>query len=158
MGEGFAEPDGISVVMADWDDPAGAALRAAQRVELIALYEGDAEPGAKPTASDVSVFVIAYNAEGAAVGCGALRELGPSTAEVKRMYVVPDLRGRGISRLILAALEAQAVTNGLTLLKLETGTLQSAAIALYESAGYRPIEPWGAYADSPFSRCYAKAV
>jgi GNAT superfamily N-acetyltransferase len=148
---------GVEVVLADWDDPAGEALRAQQRVELIATYEGDAEPGAKPTASDVNVFVVAY-ADGVAVGCGALRELDAEAAEIKRMFVLPEYRGRGISRLVLEALESHARVHGWTTLKLETGTLQAAAIALYESAGYRAIEPWGAYAESPFSLCYAKAV
>jgi GNAT superfamily N-acetyltransferase len=145
------------VVLADWDDPAGQALRAQQRAELIATYEGDAEPGAKPTASDVNVFVIAY-ADGIAVGCGALRELDATTAEIKRMFVLPEFRGRGMSRLVLTSLEGHARVHGWATLKLETGTLQAAAIALYESSGYRPIEPWGAYADSHFSRCYSKAV
>jgi putative acetyltransferase len=150
-------PYAVEVVLADWDDPAGADLRAQQRAELIATYEGDAEPGAKPTAADVNAFLIAY-VDGAAVGCGALRELDATTAEIKRMFVLPEFRGRGISRIVLESLEAHARANGWTTLKLETGTLQSAAIALYESAGYRRIEPWGAYADSPFSLCYSKAV
>jgi len=147
----------VEVVLADWDDPAGADLRGQQRAELIATYDGDAEPGAKPTASDVNVFIIAY-AGGVAVGCGALRELDSTTAEIKRMFVLPEFRGRGISRVVLESLEAHARVNGWTTLKLETGTLQAPAIALYESAGYRPIESWGAYAESPFSLCFAKAL
>jgi len=156
MSEAADEQLDITVELADWDDPAGEQLRAQQRVELIAMYEGDSEPGAKPTAADVNAFVIASDAAGTPVGCGALRELEPAVAEIKRMFVVPEFRGRGISRLILDSLEAQAISRGWTTLKLETGTLQTAAIALYESAGYRPIEPWGAYADSPVSLCYAK--
>ncbi|HEX2301670.1 MAG TPA: GNAT family N-acetyltransferase, partial [Pseudonocardiaceae bacterium] len=65
--------------------PDAAALRAAQRAELTARYgTPDSEPGPAPTAADTTVFLLARDADGAAVGCGALRELGPDVGEVKR--------------------------------------------------------------------------
>ena len=105
--------------------------------------------------SNVTFLMAQIN--GKAAGCGAFVNFG-DYAEIKRMFVLPEFRGRGISRVVLESLEAHARVNGWTTLKLETGTLQAPAIALYESAGYRPIESWGAYAESPFSLCFAKAL
>ena len=62
------------------------------------------------------------------------------------MYVVPAARGRGVSKVVLAALEDAARERGWTTLRLETGPRQPEAIALYAGAGYRPIGPYGAYA------------
>ena len=74
------------------------------------------------------------------------------------MYVKPDMRRRGISRVVLEELEAHARAIGYTRLVLETGTRQPEAIALYESAGYESIEPYGFYKTAPMSRCYAKSL
>lgn len=65
------------------------------------------------------------------------------------MYVVPAARGHGVSRALLTGLEQAARTRGWTTLGLETGPLQTAAIALYSSAGYRPIPAFGGYAGDP---------
>ena len=104
------------------------------------------------------VFVLAWR-DGEPVGCGALRPgFGPRAAEVKRMYVRPDARRLGISRLVLAALESHASALGYERLELETGIEQPEAIALYESSGWTPIAGYGPYADHPWTRCYGKAV
>ncbi|MGY1637136.1 GNAT family N-acetyltransferase [Geodermatophilus sp. SYSU D00742] len=142
-----------SVVAAAWDDPEVRALTAAQQAELRARYGGAGEPGTPPSAADVSVVLVARDADGTAVGCGALRALEPGVAEVKRMYVVPEARGRGVSRLVLAGLEAAAVERGWTTVRLETGPRQPEAIALYEGAGYRPIPAFGAYVGEPDAGC-----
>jgi GNAT superfamily N-acetyltransferase len=92
---------------------------------------------------------VARDDEGTALGCGALRALGDDVAEVKRMYVVPAARGRGVSKAVLAALEDAAREHGWTTLRLETGPLQPDAIGLYTSAGYRPIGAFGAYVGHP---------
>ncbi len=138
---------------ATWDDPEVRALTAAQQAELRARYDGDTEPGTPPSAADVAVVVVARDADGTPLGCGALRELGPGVAEVKRMYVVPPARGRGVSRAVLTALEAAAVERGWSTLRLETGPRQPEAIGLYESAGYRAIEAFGDYVDEPDAGC-----
>ena len=91
------------------------------------------------------MVVVARDADGMAVGCGALRAVSPDVAELKRMYVVPVQRGRGLSKRLLAALESAAARRGWTTLRLETGPRQPEAVALYEGAGYRPIGPFGAY-------------
>ncbi|MGY1740416.1 MULTISPECIES: GNAT family N-acetyltransferase [unclassified Blastococcus] len=138
---------------AAWDDPEVRALTAAQQVELRARYEGDTEPGTPPSAADVAVVLVARDAGGTAIGCGALRPLEPGAAELKRMYVVPAARGRGVSRQLLAALEAAARDRGWTTLRLETGPRQPEAIGLYESAGYRPVGAFGVYVDEPDAGC-----
>ena len=149
---------GFVVDVAPWDSPDGQRLRAAQRTELVAAYDGDVEPGTKPTAADVSVFLLARDASGEAVGCGALRHLGGEAAEIKRMYVAPAHRGRGVSRLVLGALEAQALSQGWTVLRLETGPLQAEAIGLYTSAGYAPIPAFGPYVGSMTSLCFEQRL
>jgi ribosomal protein S18 acetylase RimI-like enzyme len=80
------------------------------------------------------------------------------TAEVKRMYVVPAARGRGLARRMLAHLEAAAAAAGAQAMVLETGAAQPEAIALYESTGYTGIASFGLYKDSPLNRCFAKPL
>ncbi|WP_250003091.1 GNAT family N-acetyltransferase [Actinoplanes sp. M2I2] len=142
-----------------WDDPAGAALRAAQRAELDERYgSDDHEPGAAPSAADIDLFLVALGPDGAALGCGALRRLDDRSAEIKRMYVLPDLRGKGIATAVLRALESAAVTRGWTTLRLETGTEQPEAIRFYEREGYREIPLYGPYVGSEISRCYERTL
>jgi len=101
-------------------------------------------------------FVVAYM-DGVAVGCGAVRKMEGETAELKRMYVAPEARGKGIGRAVLEALEAEARRLGVKTLLLETGIRQAAATAMYRSAGYRDIPPYGEYvASAATSICMAK--
>jgi GNAT superfamily N-acetyltransferase len=130
---------------AAWDDPEVSQLTDAQQSELRARYGGKGEPGVPPSAADVAVVLVARDDDGTPVACGALRPLGPDSAEVKRMYVVPEARGRGLSKLVLAGLEAAALDHGWTTLRLETGPEQPEAVALYTGAGYRPIGAFGHY-------------
>jgi GNAT superfamily N-acetyltransferase len=134
---------------AAWDDPVVQRLTTDQQAEIRARYGGKDEPGTKPTAADVSVVLLARDDDGTALGCGALRALGGDVAEVKRMYVVPAARGRGVSKAVLAGLEEAARERGWTTLRLETGPLQPEAVALYSRAGYRPIGAFGAYVGDP---------
>jgi GNAT superfamily N-acetyltransferase len=151
-------PD-LRIESVPFDHPEAEALRAAQRVELTARYgTPDSEPGPAPTAADTTVFLLARDPDGGAVGCGALRELGDGVGEVKRMYVVPTRRRSGVAGAVLTALEAEAVRRGWTLLKLETGTEQPDAIAFYERHGYQRIPNFGHYADSALSVCYERAL
>src|SRR5262245_9401532 len=102
-------------------------------------------------------FVIA-KIDGSAVGCGALRRLEPGIGEIKRMFVLPDFRRRGIARRILKALESKAHELRYTSVLLETGTGQPEAIGLYKSAGYHEIAGFGEYAGNPFSVCLEKRL
>jgi ribosomal protein S18 acetylase RimI-like enzyme len=135
----------VRVSPAGWDDPVVQQLTAAQRAELVARYGGDLEPGVKPSAADVAVVLVATDEDGAPVGCGALRPLDVEVAEIKRMYVVPAARRRGLARTLLAALEAEAAGRGWTALRLEVGPAQPDAVALYTGAGYRSIAAFGHY-------------
>ena len=103
------------------------------------------------------VFVIA-RLNGKAVGCGAVRPLDGPIGEVKRVFVKPEFRRMGIAARIMALLEKQGLQNGFTMLRLETGTRQPEAIALYEYLGYRKIPPFGEYAADPYSICYEKEI
>lgn len=139
----------VRVVPAAWDDPEVQRLAVAQQAELRERYEGAGEPGTPPSAADLSLVLLARDDAGAVLGCGALRRLDATTGELKRMYVAPAARGRGVSKVLLAALEDAARTRGWTTLRLETGPRQPEAIALYTGAGYRPIDAFGAYRGDP---------
>jgi putative acetyltransferase len=102
-------------------------------------------------------FVIA-RVDGCAVGCGALRALQMGIGEVKRMFVLPEFRGRGIARRILKALESRARDLGHATVWLETGVGQPEAISLYKSAGYLEFAGWGEYVGNPFSVCFQKGL
>jgi GNAT superfamily N-acetyltransferase len=139
----------VKVEAAFWDDVDVERLAAEQQAEVRARYDGKGEPGTPPSASDISVVLVARDDGGTALGCGALRVLGDGVAEVKRMYVAPAERGRGVAKAVLAGLEEAARERGWTTLRLETGPRQPEAIGLYSQAGYRPIEAFGAYVDAP---------
>jgi GNAT superfamily N-acetyltransferase len=83
---------------------------------------------------------------------------GRGDAELKRMYVVPHARSRGLARLMLAELEATAAAAGRIRMVLETGVKQPEAIALYRSSGYDDITKFGVYRDHPLSVCLGKAL
>jgi len=98
--------------------------------------------------SDI-IFLVARE-DGVLQGFGAVADRG-TYAEIKRMYLAPVARGRKLGRRILDMLEAQAVRNGRTCFRLETGIHQPEAIGLYRSAGYREIGPFGSYGPDPLS-------
>lgn len=111
------------------------------------------------------VYLVGYDPAGRPVASGAWRALDADPAdparrdgdaEIKRMYVVPDARGDGHARTVLAELERTAAAAGRHRMILETGTEQPAAMALYRSCGYRPIRTFGAHRHDPRSRCFAK--
>jgi GNAT superfamily N-acetyltransferase len=139
----------VKIEPAFWDDADVQRLTGQQQAEIRARYGGKEEPGTKPSAADVTVVLVARDEDGTPLGCGALRDLGDGVAEVKRMYVLPAARGRGVSKAVLAALEDAARERGWTTLRLETGPRQPEAIGLYTSAGYRPIDAFGAYVGDP---------
>ncbi|WP_416234540.1 GNAT family N-acetyltransferase [Lentzea sp. NEAU-D7] len=110
-------------------------------------------------AAPLGYFVIGY-LDDVPVACGGWRvndEL-EGAAEIKRMYVVDSARGKGLSRLVLANLEATAREAGLRRMVLETGLRQPEAIALYTSSGYERIDNFGVYRDHPESRCFGKPL
>ena len=145
--------------------PSSEVLLAALDDHLGALYPPEANflvVAEAEVVGDRGTFLVA-RAGGEPVGCGAVRRISDptgseSTGEVKRMYVVPAWRGRGVGRRILAALEAWAVAAGLDRLVLETGALQPEATGLYERSGFVPVPCFGDYADAPASLCFEKRL
>jgi putative acetyltransferase len=99
-------------------------------------------------AADVRFFVA--RAAGEPVGCIALK-ISAGAGEIKRLYVDPAGRGRGLGRLLVAALEQQARNEGLRVLRLETGVSQPEALGLYRAAGYRQREAFPPYQPDPLS-------
>ncbi len=97
-----------------------------------------------------ALFAVARDGEGRACGCGAI-VLGPTFGELKRMYVSPPGRGRGIAQALLALLEARAAASGCRRVALETGPYQPEALAFYARAGYQRCGPFGEYRDDPLS-------
>jgi GNAT superfamily N-acetyltransferase len=148
---------------APYDGPDAQRLINAVQAEYVVRYGGPDETAVDPAefAPPDGVFMIGY-LDGVAVATGGLRRHSEVTdaveVEIKRMYVVPDARGRGLSRAMLAALEQRAVTFGATRLVLETGLRQPEAIRLYETSGYEPIDGFGHYKDAPLSLSFAKTL
>jgi GNAT superfamily N-acetyltransferase len=123
------------------------------------------EPGANHFHLDVAevlpgrgAFVIARSEQRIPIGCGAIRRMDSTTAEVKRMYVVPKHRSMGAGRAILEKLEHVARELAVNRIVLETGERQQEAIALYEHCGYVKIPLFGEYTDSPLSVCMEKTL
>ena len=86
-------------------------------------------------------YVLAWDRD-TAVGFAGLRDMEPGVAEVKRLYVVPSHRRRGVARALMAGVEAEARRLGYRTVRLDTLATRTASIRLYESLGWRPIEPW----------------
>ena len=151
----------VVVQRADLLSPLAHALIQALNAELSRRYPEDGATHFRLDGDEVApgrgAFLIASRA-GEAVGCGAIRRIEARTGEIKRMYVKPELRGNGIGRALLEALEAEAQTLDLSRLVLETGDRQPEAIALYERAGFSRIAPFGEYVESPLSVCMAKEL
>jgi putative acetyltransferase len=101
--------------------------------------------------------VVAYE-NGISMGCGAIKEFTPGIMEVKRMYTVPESRGKGIATIVLAELErwAAELSNGKCVL--ETGKKQPDAISLYQKNGYKLIPNYGQYEGRDNSLCFEKEI
>lgn len=104
----------------------------------------------------VLIFYVTYDEKDNAISCGALKHFDDSTAEIKRMYVRPQFRGRGISKLILTQLEDYAKELNYHRLVLETGLKQPEAMSLYSKFGYKPLKCYGRHSNDPDSRCFEK--
>jgi GNAT superfamily N-acetyltransferase len=103
-------------------------------------------------------FLIAAADGGPAVACGGWRTAGPGTAEIKRMYVGPAVRGHGLGRRVLEALENDAVRHGMTQMILETGARNHVALSLYAACGYTRVPSYVAGRDPDVNRAMQKAL
>jgi putative acetyltransferase len=143
----------------EWEHPDAVAMRVGQRLDLDVRYGSpDSEPGPLPTATDITVFFVAYSDDGEAIGSGALRQLDDSHGEIKRMFVQPSHRGSGAASAILRRLEEFARVQRWDRLVLETGDRQPDAVRFYEREGYHRIPRFGYYMDSPLSLCFEKVL
>jgi len=157
------------------DSPPASSLIAALDDHLGRFYPQTSRHGysvAKLLADNVVFFLILDTDRAAppasplphpAVGCGGLlpvprnhpqhRPPEEPYAEIKRMFVIPEMRGRNLGHLMLTHLAAHARSQGFCLLRLETGIHQSAAIRLYQRFGFTPIPPFGPYIEDPLNLC-----
>ncbi|MEO3976178.1 GNAT family N-acetyltransferase [Streptomyces sp. CAU 1734] len=153
-----------------FDHPDAVKLSDQVQLEYVERY-GDGEGDGTPLTASMfdppsGRYLIAYDGEGHPVATGGWRSLEKNAegyadgdAELKRMYVVPQARGLGLARRILAALEEDARAAGRIRMVLETGDQQPEAIALYLSCGYTPAETkFGHYREYENSRCFTKPL
>ena len=159
--------DPLTVAAIEWDDPRGESLRAAMDAEMGALY---AERFASMPPESIAPMQQAFSIDPAeivssvvvldgdlAVGHAALRPYGDQL-EVKRVFVRPEFRGRGVSKQLMRELEIIARSGGVRTLVLQTADLQIDAIRLYEGLGYVPIPSFRGYDVVPGSLCFAKEL
>ncbi len=149
-------PDGapaeLRFALRDPEEPPASELLAAMRSELIGAYDDAGRldnPPLRPAelrAPD-GAYYVGYEGPEAVAG-GGLRRLGDGVAEIKRMYVRPEARSRGVAAALLRALEEAARALGYTRTRLDTGPKQVTAQRLYRGAGYMEIAP---YNDNPFA-------
>jgi GNAT superfamily N-acetyltransferase len=146
--------------------PSGAASQAlfAEYLELVRARLGEAfVPSEEIFATEDdfraegAAWLVLYEGD-APVACGGLRPLAPGVAEIKRMFVTAPARRRGHARALLAELERLARSLGMASVRLETGTNQPEALAMYAALGYEPITNYGYWKDSPLTRCFAKPL
>jgi GNAT superfamily N-acetyltransferase len=149
----------LEFIDVDPSDPEAAALVAALDADLLERYPGIPIYGIVSAGFRASggLFLIG-RIDGCNAACGALRPIDADAVEVKRMFVRPEFRRRGLARAMLATLEAAARERGYRTIRLETGDGQPEAIALYRSAGYGPIPCYGEYAVHSDTVCFEKAL
>jgi putative acetyltransferase len=151
----------ISIARSDLRDADALTLIAELDAELSGRYP---EPDANHFRLDADEVAPGRGAlllarlDGELVGCGSVRLLDPGTAEIKRMFIRPGARGRGVGRALLTALEGEARALAARRLVLETGDRQPEALALYQRDGFVRIPPFGEYVDSPLSVCMEKRL
>ncbi len=127
------------------DDGPGALLAQAMRDEIAVIYNGLELDGARmPRAGPAELspphgaFLVGW-CQGNPVCCGGLKRLDERSCELKKMYVVPELRGRGVARQLLHALERRARELGYVIARLDTGPKQTRAEGLYRAEGYAEV-------------------
>ncbi|NUT22769.1 MAG: GNAT family N-acetyltransferase [Hamadaea sp.] len=134
-------------------DPELDALLGAAFAELVSRYGAEGRSHVQPNATYLVAVV-----DGEGVACAALQQADDVTGEVKRMFVSPAYRGRGLARALLKALEDEGRLRGYQTIRLTTGNLQPEAMALYQSSGYAEIPRYGKYVGQLWTHCYAKPL
>jgi GNAT superfamily N-acetyltransferase len=154
-----AGPSDLHVLVVAVDSPEARELERRHIAEMATRYSGTgpARLIAEEFEPPRGCFVVAV-LDHEAVACGGYRYLSPGVAEIKRMYVDPGARRRGIAARLLAFLEDKARAAGYREVWLECGSEQPDAIALYEGAGYAPRPAYGEFNDDPRSRCFSRML
>lgn len=158
----------MSIIRSSYDHPDARKLDALVQQVYAERYGGPGDVTPLDPAMfepPYGVYLLAYDDADRPVASGGWRAqdagaeaYADGDAEIKRMFVLPEARGQGLARKILAALEADAREAGRTRMVLETGIKQPEAIGLYSSSGYAPVEKFGVYRFEPDSRCFAKPL
>ncbi len=126
---------------------------------LEALYPPESRFGLDIVAlQDKAVTLFLAKIEDKPVGCGAIQLQAPGYAELKRMYVPPNMRGKGIGKQILKEIESFAKQVNIHTLRLETGVHQQEAIHLYQKLGYYQILPFNDYKEDPLCLFFEKTL
>lgn len=149
----------ISIRETDPLDPAVQTLIAALDAYAAALYPAESNhlDPVDELAKEHVYFVGAFEDE-QIVGCGAVKRMPEGYGEIKRMYVAPAARGKGIGGQILFALEQHLLAHDLGIARLETGVENTEALGLYRKLGYEITEPFGEYRQDPLSVFLEKRV
>ncbi len=134
-------PAGITFEEASPDTPEVAALLADYEAEFLSFNTRE-ETGWRGEAAHQGLAMLLARRDGRPVGCGGIRMEEAATAELKRMYVIPDERGRGIATELVARLERIAAEQGVTRLVLDTTPRMESAVRLYERLGYVRTQPF----------------
>ena len=141
------------------DQPDVLRMIAALDVQMTALYPPESNHLLDIAAlSDPAVTFLVVRDGNEAIGCGALSRDARGWGEVKRMFIRPEQRGRGIGKRVLADLETLAREASLPLLRLETGIHNTDALALYRAAGFVECPPFGDYKPDPLSVFMEKRI
>lgn len=141
------------------DSPDAIALINELEDHLAALYPAVSRHGfSVQKLIDQQVMFVVLRTDGRPAGCGGVMMVGQEYAELKRMYVRPEFRGRKFGELLIAHLTEHVRAHGITSLRLETGIHQLAAIRMYKRAGFTPIPPFADYPADPLSLCFEKLL
>lgn len=152
-GEALRDGTRVTLRAVPYDDPVAAELVGRVQQEYVDRYGGPDEAPVDPGefVAPHGLFLVAEVA-GVPAGCGAWRACppgDPGTVEIKRVYVAPEFRRRGLAQLLVQALETSAAAAGHVRVVLNTGDRQPEALALYLGLGYVPVPGYGVYACTP---------
>ncbi|KAF2154497.1 acyl-CoA N-acyltransferase [Myriangium duriaei CBS 260.36] len=147
----------VVVKLTSTDDPYAIALCARQRDEILLT-----DPALGPFADNIPDFIVLVR-NGKAIACGGFRVIQGEDShigEIKRVYVVPEARGRavGTADFLMRELESRAISKGFRTLRLQTSKNMLAANRFYERHGYRLVQNYGDYVECTFTISYEKVV
>jgi GNAT superfamily N-acetyltransferase len=149
----------VRLTAAPYDDPVARELVDRVQAEYTVRYGGPDAAAVDPAEflPPTGLFLVA-EVDGVPAGCGAWRALPSGSAEIKRVYVEPGFRRRGIAQLVVTALEDGAAAAGHPEVVLNSGREQPEALTLYAQLGYRPVPGYGVYACAPGAVFLGKAL